>query len=463
LFIVNQFLMNIVSRNPANGKPLKTYRQHSPKQVEQKIAQTHKAWFNWKNTSDEEKSKLLINMASVLQTRKSEFAVLMAQEMGKPINQGVAEIEKCAAVCEYYAANAKLFLKDRLIETDASKSFISFQSIGVVLAIMPWNFPFWQVFRFLVPALAAGNCGVLKHASNVPGCALAIEAIVHQAGFPDSVFQTLLVDSTMVEKIIENPLIQAVTITGSTRAGKQVAQKAGSLIKKTVLELGGSDAYVILEDADLEKAAETCVNSRIINSGQSCIAAKRFIVVKDVQKEFTKLFLNKMKSKKVGNPLDMATDIGPQARVDLRNELHEQVKRSIKAGAKCILGGELPKGRNAFYPATILTKVKPGMPAYDEELFGPVAAIIVARDEADAIHIANDSAFGLGSAIFTADKEKGEKIAATQLQAGSCFVNSMVKSDSRLPFGGIKQSGYGRELGLFGIHEFVNIKTVFVA
>ena len=382
--------------------------------------------------------------------------------MGKPVSQGIAEIEKCASVCEYYAANAATFLGDQLIETDASKSFVSFQSIGVVLAIMPWNFPFWQVFRFLAPALAAGNCGVLKHASNVPGCALAIEDVVHQAGFPEDVFQTLLVSSTMVEKIIENPLIQAVTITGSTNAGKQVAQKAGSLIKKTVLELGGSDAYVILEDADLEKAAELCVNSRVINSGQSCIAAKRFIVVKSVQKEFTRLFLSKMKAKKMGDPLNAATDIGPQARTDLRNELHAQVKQSIKKGAKCILGGEIPKGKSAFYPPTILTKVKPGMPAYDEELFGPVAAIIAAKDEADAIHIANYSNFGLGAAVFTKDKEEGEKIAATQLQAGSCFVNAMVKSDPRLPFGGIKQSGYGRELGLFGIHEFVNIKTVFV-
>ena len=266
----------------------------------------------------------------------------------------------------------------------------------------------------------------------------------------------------MVERIIENPLIQAVTITGSTAAGKQVAQKAGSLIKKTVLELGGSDAYIILEDADLEKAAEMCVNSRIINSGQSCIAAKRFIVVRSVQKQFIKLFLHKMKTKKMGDPLNATTNIGPQARVDLRNELHEQVKRSVKKGAKCILGGEIPKGKNAFYPATILTKVKAGMPAYDEELFGPVAAIITARNEADAIRIANDSSFGLGSAVFTSDLEKGEKIAATQLQAGSCFVNAMVKSDPRLPFGGIKQSGYGRELGLFGTHEFVNIKTVYV-
>jgi succinate-semialdehyde dehydrogenase/glutarate-semialdehyde dehydrogenase len=454
--------MNLISVNPATGKPLKGYRAHTPKQVEQKIAQTHKAWLSWKNTSHEERSRLLTSMAGVLQLRKTEFAILMAHEMGKPISQGVAEIEKCASVCEYYAANAAKYLADQPIETDASKSFVSFQPIGVVLAIMPWNFPFWQVFRFLAPALAAGNCGVLKHASNVPGCALAIEEVVHQADFPDEVFQTLLVNNTLVEKIIENPLIQAVTITGSTNAGKQVAQKAGSLIKKTVLELGGSDAYIILKDADLEKAAEICVNSRIINSGQSCIAAKRFIVVKSVQKEFTKLFLDKMKAKKLGNPLDIATEIGPQARVDLRNELHNHVKQSIKSGAKCILGGELPKGKTAYYPATILTKVKPGMPAYDEELFGPVAAIIVAKDEADAIRIANDSTFGLGSAVFTNNIEKGEKIAATQLQSGSCFVNSMVKSDPRLPFGGIKQSGYGRELGMFGIHEFVNIKTVFV-
>ncbi|MDB5135928.1 MAG: NAD-dependent succinate-semialdehyde dehydrogenase [Mucilaginibacter sp.] len=454
--------MSIISVNPVNGKQLRKYRAHSLKQVEQKIAQTHKAWLNWKNTSHDERSHLLINMAAVLQNRKKEFAILMAQEMGKPITQGVAEIEKCAAVCEYYAANASIFLSDQLIETEASKSFVSYQPIGVVLAIMPWNFPFWQVFRFLAPALAAGNCGVLKHASNVPGCALAIEEVVQQAGFPDKVFQSLLVNSSMIEKIIENELVQAVTITGSTNAGKQVAQKAGSLIKKTVLELGGSDAYVILEDADLEKAAEICVNSRIINSGQSCIAAKRFIVVNPVQKEFIKLFLNKMKAKKMGDPLNASSDIGPQARIDLRNELHDQVKRSVKKGAKCILGGELPKGKNAYYPATILTKVKPGMPAYDEELFGPVAAIITAKDEADAIRIANDSNFGLGAAVFTENIKRGENIATEDLQAGSCFVNASVKSDPRLPFGGIKQSGYGRELGLFGIHEFVNIKTVYI-
>lgn len=454
--------MNLTSINPVNGKVLKKYHAHTARQVEQKIAQTHKAWLKWRNSSQEERSRLLTSMAAVLHTRKSEFAILMAHEMGKPVNQGVAEIEKCASVCEYYAANASKYLSDQIIETDASKSFVTFQPIGVVLAVMPWNFPFWQVFRFLAPALAAGNCGVLKHASNVPGCAAAIEEVVHQAGFPDYVFQTLMVNNTMVDNIIENPLIQAVTLTGSTNAGKAVAQKAGSLIKKTVLELGGSDAYIVLADADLEQAAEICVSSRIINSGQSCIAAKRFIVVKSVEKEFTRLFVNKMKAKKLGDPLDINTDIGPQARIDLRNQLHEQVKLSVKKGAKCILGGSLPKGKNAFYPATILTKVKAGMPAYDEELFGPVASIIIAKDEADAIHKANDSTFGLGSAIFTQDKTKGERIAVTQLQAGSCFINSLVKADPRLPFGGIKQSGYGRELGMFGIHEFVNVKTVFV-
>jgi succinate-semialdehyde dehydrogenase/glutarate-semialdehyde dehydrogenase len=292
---------------------------------------------------------------------------------------------------------------------------------------------------------------------------LAIEDIVRQAGLPANVFQTLLVESPMVEKIIENPLIQAVTLTGSTNAGKLVAQKAGSLVKKTVLELGGSDGYIILEDADLEKAAEICVNSRLINNGQSCIAAKRFIVVKSAEKKFTKLFINKMKAKKLGDPMDTTTDIGPQARIDLRNQLHEQVKLSIKKGAKPVLGGILPKGKNAFYPATVLTKVKPGMPAYDEEMFGPVAAIISAKDEADAIRIANDTNFGLGAAVFTRDQEKAEEIASTRLQAGACFANALVKSDPRLPFGGIKQSGYGRELGFFGIHEFVNIKSVYIA
>jgi succinate-semialdehyde dehydrogenase/glutarate-semialdehyde dehydrogenase len=455
--------MDITSVNPANGKAVKKYKTHATKQVERKIEQTHRAWMQWKETTHQERAVLLNQLGSVLISRKEELADLMAVEMGKPVKQGIAEIEKCAGVCQFYAANASTFFQDHLVATEAAKSYVAFRPLGVVLAIMPWNFPFWQVFRFLAPALAAGNCGVLKHASNVPGCALAIEDMVKEAGFPENVFQTLLVTSNKVEKIIENPLIMAVTITGSTAAGKKVAQKAGSVLKKTVLELGGSDAYVILQDADLEQAAETCVNSRLINSGQSCIAAKRFIVEKSVEKEFTKIFLQKMKSKVLGDPLDESTDIGPQARMDLRDELHQQVLASVKLGARCLLGGKLPAGHNAYYPATLLTKVKKGMPAFDEELFGPVAAIISAKDEEEAIELANDSVFGLGAAVFTKNAEKAELIAREKLDAGSCFVNSLVRSDPRLPFGGIKQSGYGRELGLFGIHEFVNIKTVYIA
>ncbi len=454
--------MKLLSVNPVNGEIINKYEAYSNKLVDKKITQTHAAWNNWKNTDIAYRCMLLNNMALFLRDSQTELAKLMAIEMGKPIKQGIAEIEKCAAVCNYYAQHAQQFLKDQLIETEATKSFVTLKPIGIVLAIMPWNFPFWQVFRFLAPALAAGNCCILKHASNVSGCAIAIERILKKSNFPLHVFQTLLIHSSQVNRIIENPLIKAVTITGSNAAGSKVAQKAASLIKKTVLELGGSDAYIILDDADLELSAESCVNSRIINSGQSCIAAKRFIVVKTVEKEFTKLVLEKIKAKEMGNPLNETTDIGPQARVDLRNTLHAQVKKSIQLGAKCLLGGEIPKGNNAFYPPTILSNVKKGMPAYDEELFGPVAAIIRAKDEADAITLANDSEFGLGAAIFTKNTIKGEMLAATQLEAGSCFVNGMVKSDPRLPFGGTKQSGYGRELGLFGIHEFVNIKTVYI-
>ncbi|MBS7565060.1 NAD-dependent succinate-semialdehyde dehydrogenase [Mucilaginibacter sp. Bleaf8] len=454
--------MSITSVNPANGQSIKNYTTHTSAQVSEKINQTHQAWLQWKLTSANERSALLNRMAAILRERQDELAELMALEMGKPVNQGVSEVEKCAAVCEYYAANAAGFLKEQIIDSDARKSYVTFLPIGVVLAIMPWNFPFWQVFRFLAPALAAGNCGVLKHASNVPGCALAIEDIVKQAGFPDYVFQTLLVGSSEVDGIIENPLIRAVTLTGSTQAGQKVAAKAGSLIKKTVLELGGSDAYLILEDADLEHASRTCVDSRLINSGQSCIAAKRFVVVKEVAEQFTELMLEKMRGKRMGDPLSKDTEVGPQARPDLRDGLHEQVQKSIDAGAQCLLGGKIPEGNHAFYPPTLLTQVKKGMPAFDEELFGPVASIIIAKDEAEALAIANDSQFGLGGAVFTQDLERGERIAATQLEAGSCFVNSLVKSDPRLPFGGIKESGYGRELGMFGIHEFVNIKTVYI-
>jgi succinate-semialdehyde dehydrogenase/glutarate-semialdehyde dehydrogenase len=326
---------------------------------------------------------------------------------------------------------------------------------------MPWNFPLWQVFRFAAPALMAGNVGVLKHASNVPGCALAIESIFQEAGFPDDVFRTLLIGSTQVQAVIEHPLIRAVTLTGSTPAGKAVASQAGAVLKKTVLELGGSDAYVILEDADLEAAVTTCVNSRLINAGQSCIAAKRFVVVKPILEAFTARFVDLMKSKKVGDPLTEGTEVGPQARHDLRDSLHKQVRTSIERGASLLLGGEIPPGEGAFYPPTVLTQVKPGMPAYDEELFGPVAAIIEAKDEDDAVRIANDTVFGLGAAVFTKDAARGERV-ARRLEAGATFVNALVASDPRLPFGGIKESGYGRELGTYGIKEFVNIKTVVV-
>lgn len=454
--------MPLKSVNPFNGEVIKTYNTPTSEQVAHKIKETHEACLSWRNTTAVERASLLHKLAEVLQTRKEELAKLMALEMGKPVKQGVSEIEKCVSVCIYYADNAAAFLANQLIDTDASKSYVAFEPIGVVLAVMPWNFPFWQVFRFLAPALAAGNCGLLKHASNVPGCALAIEEMVKQVGFPAHVFQTLLIGSEMVDAVIENPLVKAVTLTGSTQAGIKVAQKAGSMLKKTVLELGGSDAYLILEDADLEHAAITCTDSRLINSGQSCIAAKRFIVLESVAEKFTQLMLDKMSAKRIGDPLLVYTEVGPQARVDLRDELHGQVQRSVAAGAKCILGGNVPEGNNALYPPTILTGVKKGMPAFDEELFGPVAAIVVAKDEEEAIALANDSIFGLGAAVFTRDIKQGENIAANRLEAGSCFVNSLVKSDPRLPFGGIKQSGYGRELGLFGIHEFVNIKTVFV-
>lgn len=454
--------MTIDTVNPATGKRGKSYTLHTAEQTADIINAAHKAWLSWKNTSFEQRSTLLVKLAGVLHARKDELATLMAHEMGKPVTQGKAEIEKCAAVCEYYAEHAASFLADVAVETEASKSFVAFNPLGVVLAIMPWNYPFWQVFRFLAPALAAGNCGVLKHASNVPGCALVIEEMVKQAGFPDHVFSTLLISSSEVERVIEHPHVKAVTLTGSGPAGSKVAQKASALIKKTVLELGGSDAYVVLADADLDAAVRACVEGRLLNNGQSCIAAKRFIVVKPLIEKFTEEFIRLMQEKVVGDPLDEKTECGPLARVDLRDELHQQVLASVKAGAVCKLGGVIPDKDTAYYPPTVLTNVTKGMPAFDEELFGPVAAIIEASDEAHALELANDTQFGLGGAVFTRDVKRGEHIAANLMQCGSCFVNAFVKSDPRLPFGGIGQSGYGRELGVFGIREFVNIKTVYV-
>jgi succinate-semialdehyde dehydrogenase/glutarate-semialdehyde dehydrogenase len=448
--------------NPSNGELVKTYQEYTAKEVDELINLSNNTFKGWGKSSFIERSTLMNKAAETLRSNIEKYAPLMAVEMGKPINDGRAEIEKCAWVCDYYAEHAESFLDQQKIETDASESFVSFQPLGTILAVMPWNFPFWQVFRFAAPALMAGNVGLLKHASNVPGSALAIEEVFLEAGFPDGCFKTLLIGSQMVASVIENPIVKAVTITGSTLAGKAVASKAGNMLKKTVLELGGSDPYIILKDANISEAAATCSTSRLINAGQSCIAAKRFIAVKDIVEEFQSLFVKHMKAAVMGDPFAEDTTVGPQARKDLRNELHNQVESSIKLGAKVLMGGIIPDGKGAFYPPTVLSEVTKGMPAYDEELFGPVAAIITAEDEADAVEKANDSVFGLGAAVFTSDRSKGKTIAETQLNAGSCFVNSIVKSDPRLPFGGIKESGYGRELSSYGIQEFVNIKTVYI-
>jgi succinate-semialdehyde dehydrogenase / glutarate-semialdehyde dehydrogenase len=455
--------MAMIAENPANGQVIAEYEETTEQEVRDIIRRAHEAHRQWKRTPFSHRAALMKEAAKVLRLRAREFGELMALEMGKPIGGGVAEAEKCAWVCDYYADHAESFLEDQEVRTDAGRSFITFQPIGVVLAVMPWNFPFWQVFRFAAPNLMAGNAGLLKHASNVPGCALAIEQVFREAGFPDDLFRTLLVPGRRVETIIENSLVRAVTLTGSTPAGKAVAQKAGEVLKKTVLELGGSDPYVILEDADVKSAVATCTTARLVNSGQSCIAAKRFIVVEAVREAFEEGFVASMAAAKMGDPMEEDTLVGPQARADLRDELHDQVVRSVAAGARCVLGGEIPPGPGAFYPPTVLTDVGPGMAAYEEELFGPVAAVIPVKDEREALKVANDSVFGLGAAVFTRDVERGTRIAREELEAGACFVNAFVRSDPRLPFGGVKESGYGRELSPFGILEFVNIKTVWVA
>jgi succinate-semialdehyde dehydrogenase/glutarate-semialdehyde dehydrogenase len=452
----------IQSINPATEEIIRKYNEMPEEEIIKIISDSKKAFLNWQKTSFAERSLHMGNAAKVLRSKKDRWSEIMTLEMGKPINQSKAEVEKCALACDYYAGNAEKFLLDEIIKTDAVKSYVTYRPLGVILAVMPWNFPFWQVFRFAVPNLMAGNSGVLKHSSNVTGCALAIEEIFREAGFPENLFRTLVVSSKNIKPIIEDKNIAAVTLTGSVPAGKAVASMAGAVLKKTVLELGGSDPYLILDDADLEKAAETCVNSRLINGGQSCIAAKRFIAVESIYDEFERLFVQKMKLKKMGDPFNPENDLGPQARTDLRDELHRQVVKSVERGAKLLLGGEVPAIKGAFYPPTILSNVVPGMPAYDEELFGPVAALIKVKDEQEGIETANNTSFGLGAAVFTSDKIKGEKIAGEKLNAGCCFVNDFVKSDPRLPFGGVKESGYGRELSYLGIKEFVNAKTVYI-
>ena len=441
--------------NPTTGATLQVYADHSDAAVEQALRDAAAV-----PASD--RAPVLRAAARLLRERRDDLAQLMALEMGKPVTQGRAEAEKCAWVCDYYADHAPAFLAPQPVATEATRSWILFQPLGTLLAVMPWNFPFWQVFRFLAPALMAGNTGVLKHASNVSGCALAIEHLVRKAGFPENVFRTLLIGSKAVKSVIENPLIKAVSLTGSTPAGQSVASVAGSVLKKSVLELGGSDPYLILEDADIETASRLCVTSRLLNAGQSCIGAKRFIIIDKVYDQFKAEFVRLMSQAVYGDPLDPNTTFGPLARTDLRNELHQQVVKSVELGATVLLGGFIPEGKAPFYPATVLENVVPGMPAYHEELFGPVAVLFRVNSEEEAIRIANDTGYGLGAGIFTADVVKGKILAEKGLQAGCVFVNDFVKSNPRLPFGGMKESGYGRELSAIGIREFVNTKTVVV-
>ena len=449
------------STNPTTGKIIKEYQEHSPDKVIEIIEKVNQEWLSWKETTFEYRATLMKNAARLLREKKDHYAQLMTIEMGKIIRESLAEIEKCALACDYYADHAEDLLKDEIIPSDASRSLVVFQPIGVVLAVMPWNFPYWQVFRFAVPALMAGNAAVLKHASNVPGCALAIEAIFREAGFPENIFRTLMIPSSMVKPAIEHPAIAAVTLTGSESAGSEVASVAGKMIKKTVLELGGSDAFIILEDADMEKAVRTAVTARMINQGQSCIAAKRFIVVESRIKEFEEKIKEAMQNLKTGNPLEPETQVGPMARKDLVDDIDRQVQQSISMGARLVLGGRRPDLPGFYYLPTILSNVRKGMPVYDQETFGPVIAIIGVKNEPGAINIANDSQFGLGGSVWTQDLKRGEAV-ARKINTGAMFVNGLTKSDPRLPFGGIKKSGYGRELSGYGIKEFVNIKTIWI-
>jgi succinate-semialdehyde dehydrogenase/glutarate-semialdehyde dehydrogenase len=454
-------LMALESINPATGELIEAFEEWSQEKTRGVIEEVDEAWLSWRRTSFARRAELMHEAAAVLRRNKEEYARIMALEMGKPIGDGRGEVEKCAWVCDFYADNAENFLADEPAESDGSKAYVAFRPIGTVLAVMPWNFPFWQVFRFAAPALMAGNTGVLKHSSNVPRCALAIEDVFRQAGFPVHVFRTLMIGSGQVEAVIENESIKAVTLTGSDIAGRKVAAKAGQMLKKTVMELGGSDPFIVLEDAVIEEAATVGAKARCINSGQSCIAAKRFIVVDGVYDRFIARFKEAMAALKVGDPLEEGVQVGPQAREDLMYELHSQVEASVEKGASVLLGGAPLDRKGYFYPPTILADLKPGMAAYHEELFGPVASVIRVRDEKEAVEVANASPFGLGGSVWTADSARGEAVAG-QVEAGAVFVNGLVKSDPRLPFGGVKISGYGRELSHYGIKEFVNIQTIWV-
>ncbi|HUS24528.1 MAG TPA: NAD-dependent succinate-semialdehyde dehydrogenase [Candidatus Binatia bacterium] len=453
--------MSLETTDPTTGRTVRRFRAMKGADVKRILAAAAKAQREWAQRPMAERALPLRRAAALLKERAGELARLMALEMGKPHADGVAEAKKCAAGCEHFAEHAERYLAPRDIATDAGRSFVRYEPLGVVLAVMPWNFPFWQVFRFIAPAFMAGNGGVLKHASNVPQCALAIEKIMRDAGFPKALFRTLMIGSAGVPAVIADAHVAAVTLTGSEAAGRAVGEAAGRAIKPVVLELGGSDPFIVLADADLDEAAKVAAQARCINSGQSCIAAKRFIVVSGVHDRFVSRFVGHMRALKMGDPMDPASKIGPQARVDLRDDLHRQVQKAVRQGAKLALGGRVPPGPGAFYPPTVLTQVRRGNLAYEEEIFGPVAAVIRAKDENDAIAIANDSRFGLGASLWTASRETADRL-VPRIEAGSVFVNGLVKSDPRLPFGGIKASGVGRELAEEGIRSFCNVKTVWM-
>jgi succinate-semialdehyde dehydrogenase / glutarate-semialdehyde dehydrogenase len=449
------------SVNPATEEVLREYPEPGDEEVALRVERAERAFGSWSRFSFEERARYLSSVADLLRDGLEDLGGLITREMGKPIAAAEAEIDKCAWVCDFYAEHAEGFLAPQNVATDAAHSFVRYDPLGPVLAIMPWNFPLWQVFRFAAPALMAGNVGVLKHASNVPGTALAIEALFREAGLPEGVWTTLLVSSERALSLIGHPAIRAVTLTGSERAGREVAAQAGRYLKKTVLELGGSDPFVVLADADPAEAARQAARARTINSGQSCIAAKRFLVEDDVAEAFEEELVARMEGLTVGDPMDRDTDLGPLARADLLDALDDQVRRTLDAGATLRTGGRRLPGPGWYYPPTVLTGVEPGMAAFDEETFGPVAAVARVRDAAHALELANRSTFGLGASLWTGDAARGEDL-AREVEAGSVFVNGIVKSDPRLPFGGVKDSGYGRELADLGIREFVNVKTVWV-
>ena len=453
--------MSLLSINPATGEEINRYDELSEAELDERLDRAEAAFQRHRRTSFAERAERMNRAGDILEERSREWGEVMTREMGKPIRQARAEAEKCGWVCRHYAEQAESYLKNERVDTDASKSYVAFQPLGPVLAVMPWNFPFWQVFRFAAPALMAGNVGLLKHASNVSGCAQAIEQVLREAGFDEDEFQSLLISSGPVADLIEDPRVRAATLTGSAGAGRAVGGEAGRQVKPSVLELGGSDPFIVLEDADLDAAVRTGVKARMQNNSQSCIAAKRFIVEQSVAEAFTERFVEQMESMTIGDPMAEDTDIGPMAREDLRDDVHDQVERALDEGARLRTGGKKLDRDGFYYAPTVLTDVEPGTVAFEEEIFGPVASIIVASDADEAVELANRSSFGLGGAVFTGDEKKGEEI-ALRLEVGCAFVNEMVKSDPRLPFGGVKESGYGRELSHYGIREFTNIKTVWI-